>query len=195
MPCCEANISRQQLPTRQWLISSAYFRMLLTLSKGLLMPSSIYQAAVSKQQELKKSLAPHQTSRWAISLHKRLHTCCTKSGLNFRHVLPRHARSRCTVFATHACVSAQVDVRENVISVIAEVFALHGAVRMSSYAVGTVSKAADAPAGMAVVLTQTGNRLALRYEMRRPFCNWLVRQAQRASQSALLFLKQPINAV
>jgi hypothetical protein len=83
-------------------------------------------------------------------------------------------------------ISAQADVREKVVSVISEVFALHGAVRMSSHDIGTVSNAADASAGMAQVLMQTGKRAALRYEMRRPFASWLVRQAQRASQSALL---------
>ena len=87
---------------------------------------------------------------------------------------------------TFSAVRLQVDVRELVQHTIASVFSVHGAVRMSSHSFGVMTSITDAPPGMAVLLAHTGHRVALRYEMRRPFARWLAQQAERAASSARL---------
>ena len=46
--------------------------------------------------------------------------------------------------------------------------------------------AQDDRAGAPLLLAPSGERLALRHEMRRPFAAWLGRQAAAAAQGALL---------
>lgn len=77
---------------------------------------------------------------------------------------------------------------EEVLDVVRGIFGLHGAVAMQSSALGLVADAAALPKGAVGLLDASGALLALRYELRGPFCDWLALQAAKGRlPSSLLF--------
>ncbi|CAL8462314.1 g1847 [Coccomyxa elongata] len=78
--------------------------------------------------------------------------------------------------------SLQVSARNAVVDVIQRVFEVHGAVPMDSTDIGFCP--IDAPTDIAAMLSTSGARLAMRYELRAPFAAWLARQAAAGVRSA-----------
>ncbi|CAK0752569.1 hypothetical protein CVIRNUC_002156 [Coccomyxa viridis] len=70
----------------------------------------------------------------------------------------------------------QVSARQAILETLESVFARHGAVPMDSSDIGFCP--VDPPPDVAALLSTTGARLAMRYELRAPFAAWLARQAE-----------------
>eukprot|EP00798_Chlamydomonas_sp_ICE-L_P001600 gene1601-32989_t len=75
--------------------------------------------------------------------------------------------------------SVAVSLRERVLKSVKQAFGSHGAVPMTSSQVGFTH--AHLPADAARMLSPQGDLLALRYDMRFPFCCWLARMAADAA--------------
>lgn len=63
-------------------------------------------------------------------------------------------------------------------SIIRQVFSLHGAVATASTVIGSVQP--DTAADAASMLAPSGAQLQLRHELRQPFAAWVARQAGSA---------------